>query len=197
MPTPARKLLDMLETERSKVTHTFQTSFDGSGQARWIEEYVERCGAGVHLFPRSTQRHPGDSPGMSAGVDPLYGDIQDPEFNDGSKRFNIKALVEHSPSRQRLTTIGIREDRDVAFWYPFSILQKNGLVTPLRFRGIDIGDLMVWDGTWYISENVHREYYFGSTDTFFFTVAYCIRYQHGSIPVDERDVPSDEKFRIN
>jgi hypothetical protein len=194
MTTPSKKLLDMLEERRAGAEHTFQSKIDASGQKRWLMEWVTKTGAAVHLFPRTTQREPGDLELESAGVDELYGDITNPEFSDKRKEYNFRCLVEHSPSRQRLTTIGVREDRDIAFWYPYVMLEEAGLVDRIRFRGVDIGDLMVWDGTWYIAENVHREYYFGMTDEYFFTVAYCVRYQHDSLPINEAEAGCE--FRV-
>jgi len=176
--------------EGRKKDNLFQSSRDFDAQNRWVQEQVEKLGAAVHLFVTSTQRGLADGPMESAGVDPLYGDILDPEwFADGSPRdkqkFNIRCLIEHTPSKQSLKRYGIEETRDVIFFFPFEKLSSEGLVTPQRFRGVDIGDLIEWDGTMYIVLNVHRESYFGQTVSNYFTSAACMRYQHNAVPTED------------
>jgi hypothetical protein len=186
-------LLKQFEASRAEG-NLFQSKLDFASQSRWVEEQVRRMGASVHLMVTSTQRAP-QGPKQSAGVDPLYGDILDPEFftDEGrdERQFNLHALVEHHPSKQVLKRYGIEEEREVMFHVPFSVLEEKGLVTDLRFRGIDIGDLFLWDGSWYISLSVHREAYFGQTVSNYFTTATCKRYRHNSVPTN--DVADNER----
>jgi hypothetical protein len=180
-------LLRQFEATRTEG-NLFQSPLDFASQKRWIDEQVRRLGAAVHLMVTSTQRAP-QGPKQSAGVDPLYGDILDPEFFTDAERderkFNLRAIVEHHPSKQVLKRYGIEEEREVIFHVPFSVLEEIGLVTDLRFRGIDIGDLFMWDGSWYIVLSVHREAFFGQTVSNYFTSSTCKRYRHNSIPTND------------
>jgi hypothetical protein len=61
------------------------------------------------------------------------------------------------------------------------VLQEIGLVREgRRHRGADIGDMVVWDGTWYRTDNVHRTNYFIQTDHNLFTGLFCNRYHHNN-----------------
>jgi hypothetical protein len=182
-------ILKRWEASRDK-TGLFQSDRDFDAQNRWVKEQVEKLGAAVHLFVTSTVRGLGDGPGESAGVDPLYGDILDPEWfadggEDDKQKFNIRCLVEHSPSKQKLKRYGIEEVRDVIFYFPFEKLEEEGLVTQVRHRGVDIGDIIEWDSTLYIVLSSHRESYFGQTVSNYFTSATCKRYIHNAVPTED------------
>jgi len=186
MGSPEQSLLAQFEARRFK-DNLFQSPRDYEAQGKWTQEQVEKLGAAVHLFLSSTERAPADGPGESAGVDPLYGDILDPEFIDDEgeydkRKFNLRCIVEHSPSKQLLLRYGIEEERDVIFHFPYQKLVDEGIVTTRRFRGVDIGDLIEWDGTWYIVLSTHREAYFGQTVSNYFTSTSCKRYRANSVP---------------
>jgi hypothetical protein len=184
-------ILQQYEASR-KEENTFQTQRDFDAQRRWVEEQAERLGAAVHLFVTSTQRAEGaqnEAPFASGGVDPLYGDILDPSFHDApderdQRQINIRCIVEHQPSKQSLKKYGIDEQREVIFHFPLSVLKDKGLVTPARFRGVDIGDLVQWDDSWYIVVTSHRSAYFGQTTGNYFTAAAAERYRPNSVPID-------------
>lgn len=180
MPRPEQTALEILEERRRKAGQLFQSARDVGGQERWIGEYVRKHGALVHLVTRTTRRDP-QGPMQSAGVDPLFGDITDPEFLEGT-RTDIRSLIDHEPSKQLLSKYGIEEDREVVFWLPRILLDEKGLITPVRFRGVEIGDLFVWDRAWYIVQEAHRDHYQGVSDHFFYVGAFCNRYHHNSVP---------------
>lgn len=161
------------------------------------EEFVDLYGAAVHFIPISTEVSPVGvvGPKQSAGVDPLDGDILDPGFFDNpsiedQRLFNIRALVEHTPSKQLLKRYGVDEERDVLFHIPISVLTANKLTSEWRVNGADLGDLIVWDGTWYQLENVHRGSYFGNRNLPHLIACAAVRYRHNSAGVD--DDPDDD-----
>lgn len=169
----------------------FQGDRDFKAQDRWVRESVQKEGAPIHLLPVSTERDP-QGPLQSAGVDPLDGDILNPEFlayppGKDQRKFNIRVIVEHQPSKQELTKYGIDEQREVGFHFVRSILDDLSLVeaNSRRHRGIDIGDLVFWDGTWYILQNVHRDHYFGQTVNPYFVVGFASRYQLDNVPIGD------------
>lgn len=188
MGTPEQDLIVEFETRRRTTERAtlFQTDRDFRAQDRWVREQVEKLGAPVHLLPTSTQRDPQGFL-QSAGVDPLDGDILNPEFFTGpevdERQFDIRVIVEHEPSKQMLMKYGIDEQREVGFHFVKSILVEKELVTERRFRGLDIGDLVFWDGTWYILQNVHRDHYFGQTVNNYFVVGFASRYTHDNVPI--------------
>jgi hypothetical protein len=188
MGIPTKSLLDQFEERRAEASLLFQSSRDGSAQDRWVTELSEKLGAAIHFIQRFTQRSPQGTV-EGGGIDPLYGDIPNPAYQDDLVKLNMRAIIDHKPSRQSLKKFGVMEDRDVVFWIPRAELTKYGLVTERRFRGADIGDLIVWDGTWYIAQNVHRDHYFGQSDKFFFVGVFANRYVHDSMgkegPVSE------------
>jgi len=178
MMIPEQRIIDILESRRKKATHLFQSEGDYDAQNMWVREYVDQAGANLSVYLNITARDP--QPGESGGVHPLYGDIRDPAIESLTKK-DFRAIVDHKVSAQKLKKYGIDEEREVVFWFPFSSLQEAGVITPVRFRGLAIGDLVFWDSTWYIAENVHRDHYQGQTDRFFFVGAFCNRYRHDSI----------------
>lgn len=185
----------LAQFEKSRLEgNLFQSTRDFDAQGRWVGEQVEKLGAAVHLMVTSTQREPQGNL-ESAGVDPLYGDILNPEFlsdkPEDQRKFNLRCLVEHHPSKQTLKRYGIDEEREVIFHFVFETLKALGLVTSRRFRGVDIGDLVFWDGTWYLVLSTHREAYFGQTVSTYFTSTTCKRYRHDSVPID--DVADNER----
>jgi hypothetical protein len=156
------------------------------------EEFVDLLGSPVHFVPVSTERDPraGVGPKQSAGVDPLDGDILDPGFFDNpdledQRLFNMKSLVEHEPSKQNLKRYGVDEERDVIFHIPISTFEVKELVSEWRVNGADLGDLIVWDGTWYQIQNVHRGSYFGSRDLPHLIACAANRYRHNSVPTED------------
>lgn len=182
-------ILAQFEASRTEG-NLFQTQRDYDAQYLWTKEQVEKLGASVHLFVTSNQRDP-QGPDENDSIDPLYGDILDPEFfseppERDKRKLNIRCLIEHHPSKQSLKRYGIDEVREVIFFFPFKTLKDLGLVTEHRFRGVDIGDLILWDGAWYIALNVHREAYFGQTISPYFTSVACIRYRHNAVPTEHR-----------
>jgi hypothetical protein len=185
MPIPQKSVLQQFTERQSEESLLFQGSRDFAGQNKWILDMVQKMGAPVYLFSRSTQRDP-VGPAQSAGIDPLYGDILDPEYTLPSVKDKapLRALIQHNPSKQMLRKFGVEEVREVVFWFPKVLLEEAGLITERRFRGIDIGDLLVWDGTWYIAESVHRDHYLGQSSQFFFSVAFANRYSHNAIPTE-------------
>lgn len=189
MPRPEKSILQQFEESRNEG-NIFQTQRDIDAQNRWIKEQVESLGAEVVLALTSTVRGPGDGPGESAGVDPLYGDILDPQWfertaeEEAQRKYNMRCLLDHAPSKQLLKRYGIEETRDVIFHFPFERLEEKGMVTKDRFRGIDIGDFVVWDGSWYIALSTHRESYHGNTVSHYFTSISCKRYAPNSVPTE-------------
>ncbi len=189
MPRPEKSILQQFEESRVQG-NLFQTQRDINAQNRWVQEQVKVLGAEVVLALVSTVRGPGDGPGESAGVDPLYGDIIDPQWfertveEEAQRKYNFRCLPDHQPSKQLLKRYGIEETRDVIFHFPFVTLQERGLVTPERYRGIAIGDFVVWDESWYIALSAHRESYHGSTTSHYFTSISCKRYAPNSVPTD-------------
>jgi hypothetical protein len=192
-PKPGN-ILEQLEASR-REGNLFQGDRDFEGQDRWVREHAEKTGAKIHFFPSSTVRNPktppdGSSRGESAGVDPLYGDILDPEFFDNPElrddvKKNLACLIEHHPSKQLLKKYGIDEEREVIFHIPFTLLREKGLVTPRAFRGVDLGDLVLWDGTWYMVYNAHRGSYQGQRINHFYTAAICNRYRLNNVPTED------------
>ena len=197
------QILQLFEEQRlqAEAGTLFQTQRDFDGQDRWVREQVEKIGAPVHLFPTSSQRDP-QGIAQSAGVDPLDGDILNPEFFTDpeivdERQFNMKCILEHEPSKQMLGKYGIDEQREVGFHFVKSVLRDKGLVTKRRFRGIDIGDLVFWDGTWYIIQNAHRDHYFGQTVNNYFVVGFASRYTHDNVliaDVSDGGCPEDMEF---
>lgn len=192
MSEPNYPILNRYEEVRTEG-NLFQTEKDFQAQRLWIEEQVEKLGAAVHLFVTSTRRAEGgqnQEPFASGGVDPLYGDILDPEFFENPKdkdkrQINIRCIAEHAPSKQRLKKYGIEEEREAVFHFPFHVLKDKGLVTEFRFRGIDIGDLIEWDGSWYIILSTHRNSYFGQTTSNYFIAATANRYRPNAVPKED------------
>lgn len=199
MPHPeSGEILRLFEESRGKEA-LFQTQRDYTAQQRWVEEQVLSLGAKVHLIPASTAKFP-QGQLESAGVDPLYGDILDPEFVDGpgnldQRKLNASCLVEHEPSKQLLKKYGVDEAKDCIFHFPTSLLGKLGLITYKRFRGVDIGDLVIWDNTWYIVQSSHRGAFFGNTNNPYFTSAFADRYRHNSVPTERvaNDCPEERE----
>jgi hypothetical protein len=187
MPTPREDTLREIE-ERRRVLEgeiLFQSEQDNTFQENLILEQSGQT-APVHLVQVSTERDP-QGPHESAGVDPLYGDILDPQFFESQVTAEnlIRAVVEQRPSEQLLMRYGIEEKRDVLFQIPFALLRIKNFVTRRRFRGVDIGDFVVWDSTWYLVDSVHRGTYFGQTNHAYFVAAFTNRYQPNAIsPTD-------------
>lgn len=195
MPRPAPKdILQQLETRR-KEGGLWQSDRDYRAQERWIVEGCVKRGAKIQYLPSVTVRKAqGDDPLSSgAGVDKLYGDILDPQFLDKLKRENLACYVEHNPSKQKLKKYSIDEEKDVIFHIPLKLLKDAKLVTKKRFRGADIGDLVIWDGTWYIVDAVHRGSFFGQRISHYFTAAICSRYRLNNVPTEASpECPGDE-----
>lgn len=187
------EILAQFETSRLSAEDDilFQQQRDFEAQDRWVREQVQKLGAPVHLLPVSTERNP-QGIFQSAGVDPLDGDILNPEFLANpveldQQKFNVRNIIEHEPSKQMLKKYGIDEEREVGFHFVKSILDDLGLVetNTRRFRGIDIGDLVFWDSTWYILQNVHRDHYFGQTVNPYFVVGFASRYPFDNVPIED------------
>jgi hypothetical protein len=177
---PHQNLIAQFEAMRSQPK-IFQDELSGNMLDGIAKERVDIMGAHVNLLIMSSQRNP---KGVleSSGVDELDGDILDPEFMDSPaeldhRKIDLPCLIEHTPTKQMLKKFGIDELREVIFHFPFATLKEKGLVTERRFRGIDIGDLIEWDGTFYVTLNVHRGTYFGQSDRFFFTSSFTNRYR--------------------
>lgn len=175
----------------------FQGDRDFTAQDRWVREGAKKRGAKVHFFPMNTGPNPENTDG--AGVDPLYGDILDPEFLSNpdvkdERLFNLECYVEHRPSKQKLMKYGVDEQKDVIFHFPFSLLEEQGLVDKFRFRGTDLGDLILWDGTWYRIDAAHRGSFFGQRISHYFTAAICNRYRHNNVPTNDlsNNCPEEE-----
>ena len=163
------------------------------------EEFIDLLGAVIHFVPVSTEVNPvaGVGPKQSAGVDPLDGDILDPGFFDNpdaedQRLFNMKALLEHEPSKQMLKKYGVDEERDIIVHIPVDTLREQGLTSEWRPNGADIGDLVFWDNTWWQLSNVHRGSYFGQRNLPHLIACAAVRYRHNSSPVDAD--PDQEEF---
>jgi hypothetical protein len=183
MSEPHADVLAKLEAIRGQP-RTFHDRLDGEYLDLLVQERADVLGAMVNLIPRSTQRNPRGSL-ESPGVDGLDGDVIDPEFLDfegnDQRKLNFSCIVEHNPSKQMLKKFGIDELREVVFHFSLKALRDAGLVTEAKFRGVDLGDLVEWDGTWYIAHNVHRNSYFGQSDRFLTVSAFCDRYRLNTI----------------
>lgn len=190
MPHPEKSILQQYQEDLADDA-LFQSRTDFDAQNEWVREQVELLGAEVKLIQTSTERAPADGPGESAGVDPLYGDIIDPEWFEpteeekAQKKYDFRVIVEHEPSKQLLKKYGISEERDCIFHFPFEALRDRGLVSQKRFRGVAIGDLVLWDETWYIVLTTHRQAYFGQTTSHYFTTVMCMRYRPNSVPTED------------
>jgi len=177
-------ILADFEERRSRAgPQLFQGVRDQDAQDRFAIEFVERQGAAVILAPRVNRLRP-EGEDIYAGVDPIDVDRLDIEYIDKLLRVNVRAIVEHEPSRQLLTKYGVEEERDVVFYVPFTTLNSLGLVNDDRFRGLVLGDMFEWDGTWYIVREAHRANYHGLTDRYHLTAGFCTRYYHTSTPRD-------------
>lgn len=172
-------LLASFEASR-KEPKRFQGQRDRDSRDRFIKDYVKN-GAPVQLILRANQIRQVD--GAHGGVDPLDGDLLDVSYIEQAVHYNFNAIVEHEPSRQLLTKFQIDEQREVIFNFPRVLLEEQGLVgQPLRWRGVAIGDVVEWDGTFYLVKNVHRRYYHGQTTHWYWTSAFCDRYRHTATP---------------
>lgn len=183
MSRPEQSILGELELKRARLPQLFQGITDGDLLDRMAIDYTEKMGAPTFFYNRSTYRDP-QGPTQSAGVDDLFGDVQDPEFLQEKGQHQLRSVVEHKPSDQRLLHFGVDEQREVIFWYPAGMLRRAELITEIRFRGIEIGDLIVWDGSWYIVAEAHRDHYLGNSGRFIWSGAFCNRYHHGALPVN-------------
>lgn len=207
MPKPDQDQLNLLEQQRTELEgrQLFQSDRDFRFQQARVGEQSERLGGVIHFVPVSTERSP-QGPFQSARVDPLDGDVLDPQFienpmnldlddpdNFDQRLKNVDCILQHEPSKQLLKKFGIDEEREIVFWVPFTIFKTAGIVTEKRFRGADIGDLIVWDGTWYMAQNVHRDHYFGQRDVSFFVACFCNRYRQNLNPIHDTadDCPED------
>jgi len=184
-------ILIEFEARRARANpQLFQGMRDQDRQDAFVKEFVLRQGAAVILAPRVNRLHP-EGENIFAGVDPIDVDRLDIEYIDGMLQVNVRALIEHEPSRQLLTKYGVEEERDVVFYVPFSELNRLGLVNDDRFRGLILGDLFEWDGTWYIVREAHRTSYHGLTDRYHLTAGFCTRYYHTATPRDCDGANSD------
>ena len=200
MTKPTTSLAKQLEEERLANEETFlQTDRDFSFKDGLVVERQELIGGVIHVIPVSTERNPvqGIGPFQTAGVDDLYGDILDPQFTDGNpedqRKLNCRGYIQHEPSKQLLTLYGIDEQREIAFYIARTTLTEVGLVSEWRFHGTDIGDLFVWDGTWYQAQNVHRAKYFGQRDLAHYTASFCNRFRHNAVPTNAVADPCPEE----
>lgn len=191
MPKPDQEQLSLLEQLRQvrEGEQLFQSDRDLRFNTQLVSEQNERLGGVIQFIPVSTERFPTGA-FQSFGVDPLDGDILDPQFqNNPETALNerepdpIACFLQHEPSKQLLKKYGIDEEREIIFWVPFSTFKERGFVTETRFRGADIGDLIVWDGTWYIAQNVHRDHYFGQRTDAFEVACFCNRYRQNLNPI--------------
>lgn len=182
--------MQQLESARTEGG-LWQSDRDFSAQERWVVEGCVKRGAKIQYLPSVTvRRAQGNDPLSSGqGIDPLYGDILDPQWLKELERKDLPCFVEHQPSKQKLKKYSIDEQKEVIFHIPFCLLKKEGLVTRKRFRGADIGDLVVWDGSWYIVDAAHRGSYFGQRINHYYTAAICNRYRLNNVPVE--DYPDD------
>lgn len=193
-PRPGN-ILQQLEAVRTEGG-LHQTDRDFEAQKRWVVEGCQKRGGKIQYLPSVTvRRAQADDPLSSGqGVDPLYGDILDPQFLESLNRLDMPCYIEHNPSEQRLKKYSISEHKEVIFHIPFSLLEEAGLVTARRFRGVDIGDLIVWDGSWYIVDAAHRGSFFGQRISHYFTAAICRRYHLNNVPTEDTpdDCPEEE-----
>ena len=187
--------------EEARTLEEFNTLLQGDCDFCFLQERVEEkirlLGAVIHYVPVSSERNPkeGIGPKQSAGVDPLDGDILDPGFFDNpeaedQRKFNMRVLLEHAPSKQNLKLYGVDEERELTIHIPVSTLKDEGLTSKWRVNGADIGDLVFWDSSWYVIQNVHRGSYFGQRDLPFLVACFANRYRHNSSPVN--NVPSND-----
>lgn len=196
MSKPTTSLAKMLEAERADKERTtlFQSDRDFKFLNKKALEQSEKVGATVHFIPVSSELDP-KGEFESAGVDELYGDILDPEFQgnpDGKdqRRLNIRCIIEHEPPKQLLKRYGIDEQREVVFYVPFEEFVREGVVSKWRPHGADIGDLFIWDGTWYQAWNVYRDHYFGQRAKAHFIACFANRYRHNAAPTE--DIPTED-----
>lgn len=187
--TPSLELLAMFEEDRDEG-NLFQSDRDKAAQDRWVKEQSQKLGGAIYLVPNATERRP-QGPQQASGIDPMFGDIVDPQIVVKPEELqelqpNFRCIIEHEPSKQILKRYGIDETRDVIFHLPLVLLKEAGLVNPIRFRGIDVGDMAVWDNSWYVVRSAHRSAYFGQRTDHFFTAATCDRYRLNNIPTNQR-----------
>ncbi len=188
MNTPDLDLLQQFETSRDEG-NLFQSDRDEAAQNRWIKEQSEKLGGAIFLVPNATERRP-QGEQQAAGIDTMFGDILDPQINNLPEDLrdiepNLRCIIEHEPSKQTLKRYGVDETRDVIFHVALIILKEKGLVNEVRFRGIDVADLAVWDNSWYIVRSVHRSAYFGQRASAFFTAAACNRYRLNNVTTNQ------------
>lgn len=190
--TPDQEILAAFEAQRAEASFLFVDKQDCDFLDGLIQERNAAQMASVFLIPRLSQRDAQAEQGdvnVGAPIN-IYGDTIDPIVNIGKLDHNnknahqVRAFAQHEPSKQSLRKYGIEEEREVVFWFPRVSLEALGLTTPRCFRGVEIGDFVVWDNTWYITDNAHRDHYFGQSDRFFFTGAFCTRYHHNSVPTN-------------
>jgi len=192
MTIPKQSLASMFEDERSKVESEetrFQSDRDFNFLKKIVDEQSKLIGGTIDFFPVSTERNPQGDKNHSFGVDPLDGDILNPEFNveeDNLKSaIKMRCLIEHEPPKQMLKKYGVDEQREIVFYIPLSILEEVGLVDDWRINGADIGDLIVWEGSWYQAWNVYRDHYFGQRSKSFYIACFCDRYRHDAVPIND------------
>ncbi len=176
MTTPSQDLVRQFDESRQK-DQLFASQRDYDSQVRILRKQIQEEGTAVVLLPRTSHRRPQGTM-QASGVDPLDGDVLDLHFN-AEESHRLALWVPHAPSKQMLKKYGIDEDRDVVFWFLFEDLKDAGLVTQQKFRGIDLGDLVVWDRTWYRIDNVHRHEYLGQSERFFYSLGFSTRYRKG------------------
>ena len=191
---PDLSLVEILESARSEnEKQTFlQSDKDYDFLQARVEEKIRLSGAVIHYIPVSTERDPKDDGGLkqSAGVDPLDGDVLDPGFFDNpeaedQRKFDVRCLMEHQPSKQILKRYGVDEEREITFHIPLVTLKEQGLVSRWRPRGADIGDLVFWDSSWFLIQNVHRGSYFGQRNLPFLIACFANRYRPNSVPTND------------
>lgn len=203
MPKPDSLIAAQLEQARAEqeARKLFQGSRDVQFITNKVEEKAIKVGGNIHFLPVSTERDP-TGPFQSAGVDPLDGDILDPEFVldptkvDLDTLLNFDCQIEHEPPQQLLKLYGVDEQREVAFWLPFSTLKRSGLVDSWRIHGAEQGDLILWDDTWYQAWNVYRDKYHGQRSEAHYILCFCDRYRTNSQdPEDVADeCPEEDEY---
>jgi hypothetical protein len=183
MSEPHESLLAQFEARRGQPK-LFHGPTDGALLDKFVSEHMRLMGGHVNLIPHSTERNP-QGELQTPGVDELDGDIPNPEFLDFDRlntlKLDMPCLIEHEPSKQLHTRFGVDEQRQILFYFSFADLKAKGLVTPVRFRGIALYDLIEYDGTFYVVWSVHRSSYFGQSDKFLHTAAFCDRYRLDAI----------------
>ena len=183
----------MFEEERAKAeaeNAEFQSDRDVAYLESVTREQSKVIGGTIDFIPVSTERDPQSDRFETVGFDPLDGDILNPEFHGGGtdrdeRRLSMRCLIEHEPPKQMLKKYGVDEQREIAFYIPFTILQEEGLVNEWRIHGADIGDLIVWDGSWYQIWNAYRDHYHGQRNRAFFIACFCNRFRHDSVPIED------------